>query len=118
MGKLTGRVVQGPEPRRCNPLPPTPQPTAPTPPAPTPVPSPVPSPSGCPGGSLAACIGMCPTQASAFQPCVTVCQDRCGETSSCTGGDDGADLHTCVSACPSDGFQTCVVCCTDKFPSM
>lgn len=110
--KLTGKVLQGPEPRRCNPLPPTPPPSPP----PTPdTPTPVPSPTDCPGGDLASCIGFCPTSpADAFQACVSVCQDRCG---SCTGGDDGSDLATCVGGCPSDGFHDCVSCCSDKFPS-
>lgn len=113
--KLKGKVVQGPEPRRCN-APPSPVPTPPVP-SPVPTPAPTPSPSDCPGGSLAACIGMCPTEANAFQACVTVCQERCADTKTCTGGDDGADLRSCVSSCPSDGFQDCVTCCTDKFPS-
>lgn len=43
----------------------------PTPPGPTP-----PSP-GCPGGSLSACIGLCPSDATAFQACVSTCQKRC-----------------------------------------
>merc|ERR1711907_791029 len=49
--RITGTVVQGPEPRKCSPAP-TPTPPAPVPPTPTPSPSP--SPSGCPGGSLTA----------------------------------------------------------------
>lgn len=68
--KITAKVVSGPEPRRCHPLPPSP------PPPPSPSPS-----------------------------------------SSCTGADDGADLQTCVSNCPSDTFADCVSCCSDKFPS-
>merc|ERR1711948_107098 len=44
----------------------------PSPPSP-----PSPSPSGCPGGSLEACIGLCPSDPTAFQACVTACQQRC-----------------------------------------
>merc|ERR1711937_858613 len=78
--KITGKVVQGPEPKRCNPLPPppTPLPPTPTPQPPSPVP-PTPTPSGdCPGGSLAACIGMCPSDdPKDFQICTEVCTQRC-----------------------------------------
>merc|ERR1711998_676481 len=72
------------------PTPPTPPP--PTPPTPTPPtpPTPTPSPTECPGGSLGACMGLCPTSpAVAFQACVGVCEEKCGDGSSCTGGDDG-----------------------------
>jgi len=86
-------------------------------PTPTPSPSPSPDPSGCPGGSLAACIQGCPTEASVFALCVNECNERCSDASSCTGGDDGADLQTCVRACPSEGFSDCVTCCSGKFPS-
>merc|ERR1712232_1098739 len=48
-------------------------PGPPTPPAP---PTP-PSPSGCPGGSLTACIGLCPSDPTAFKARVAVCQKRC-----------------------------------------
>ena len=40
-------------------------PSGPTPPGPTP--------GDCPGGSLQACIGLCPSDATAFQACVAVC---------------------------------------------
>lgn len=95
--------------------PPTP---GPPPPAPTPSP-PSPSPSGCPGGSLEACIGACPTSpAAAFGVCVSECTARCGGGESCTGGDDGSDLPTCMGHCPTDShFGDCVNCCADKFPS-
>lgn len=122
--KITGKVVQGPEPKRCNPLPPTPPPSPPTPP-PTPpsppTPPPPPTPSGdCPGGSLAACIGMCPTDPQDFEVCTKVCEDRCEGGDSCTGGDDGSDLKTCVGNCPTDAstFKDCVSCCSSKFPSV
>jgi len=95
-------------------------PPSPTPvpsPPPTPAPSPSPVPSDCPGGSLAACIGMCPTEASAFQPCVAECTLRCSGASSCTGGDDGSSLTECMGNCPGDSFQECASCCSTKFPS-
>jgi hypothetical protein len=116
--KITGRVVQGPEPRLCNPSP-TPPPTPPPTPSPPP---PTPTPAGdCPGGSLSACIGMCPSDSpKAFQVCVQVCTERCqGGGAACTGVDDGKDLASCVTNCPSDAdkFQTCVDCCSNKFPS-
>merc|ERR1712139_509670 len=44
---------------------------------PSPSPPSPPSPSGCPGGSLQACIGLCPSDPSAFQACVAVCEQRC-----------------------------------------
>jgi hypothetical protein len=50
-----------------------------------------------------------------FQPCVDSCQKNC---SSCTGGDDGNDLATCVKGCPSDSFADCIDCCKDKFPTV
>jgi len=119
--KITGRVVQGPEPRLCNP-PPIPVPTPVPSPVPTPTPPvPTPAPSGvCPGGSLSACIGMCPSDAAVFPICVKVCTEKCsGADTSCTGVDDGADLASCVRNCPSDSaeFQTCVSCCSNKHPS-
>merc|ERR1712032_1670960 len=46
-------------------------------PAPGPSPGPSPSPSGCPGGSLSACMNLCPTDPTAFQACVKICQQRC-----------------------------------------
>lgn len=84
--KITGKVVQGPEPKRCNPQPPpsptpAPSPTpvpSPTPaptPVPTPQPTPSPQPSDCPGGSLNACIDLCP--ADVFAACVESCERRC-----------------------------------------
>ena len=39
-------------------------------------PGPGPSPQ-CPGGSLSACIGLCPSDPTAFKACVQVCEDRC-----------------------------------------
>jgi len=62
--KITGKVVQGPEPRRCHPI---------TTPAPSPSPG-----------------------------------------SSCSG----SSLQDCVHACPADTFQSCIECCTTKFPSV
>merc|ERR1711943_171586 len=85
--RITGTVVQGPEPRKCSPapspptpspVPPTPSPPAPVPPTPTPTPSP--SPSGCPGGSLAACIHLCPSDPAAYQTCTQECVARCGSS--------------------------------------
>merc|ERR1712066_674947 len=69
--KITGTVVQGPEPTLCNP-PKTPTPT----PAPT-VPAPTPSPSGCPGGSISSCMHLCPG-GSDFETCVANCDKNCG----------------------------------------
>merc|ERR1711985_32524 len=46
-------------------------------PAPSPGPAPGPSPSGCPGGSLSACMNLCPTDPTAFQACVKVCEEKC-----------------------------------------
>merc|ERR1712190_535359 len=45
--------------------------------SPSPGPSPGPSPSGCPGGSLSACMNLCPTDPTAFQACVKVCESKC-----------------------------------------
>merc|ERR1712193_258315 len=74
--RITGTVVQGPEPRKCSPAPaPTPSPVPPTP-----TPSPSPSPSGCPGGSLAACIHLCPSDPAAYQTCTKECVARCGSS--------------------------------------
>jgi len=112
--RVTAKVVQGPEPRRCNPVT-TAAPPVPVP-SPVPTPTPSPAPSSCPGGSLAACVGMCPSEASAFQACVSTCQERCGDGSSCSGADDGSSLKECVSACPAEGYGACVSCCGDKFP--
>jgi len=84
--RITGTVVQGPEPRKCSPAPtptPSPVPPTPSPPAPvppTPTPSPSPSPSGCPGGSLAACIHLCPSDPAAYQTCTKECVARCGSS--------------------------------------
>jgi len=94
---------------------PVPTPPSPVPPSPSPSPGPVP---GCPGGSLAACISICPDDDPAvFQTCVHECTDRCGGGSSCTGGDDGSDVASCMANCPSEGFSDCITCCTNKFPS-
>jgi cellulose 1,4-beta-cellobiosidase len=46
-------------------------------PGPSPGPAPGPSPSGCPGGSLSACMNLCPTDPTAFQACVKVCEEKC-----------------------------------------
>jgi cellulose 1,4-beta-cellobiosidase len=46
-------------------------------PGPSPGPAPGPSPSGCPGGSLSACMNLCPTDPTAFQACVKVCEQKC-----------------------------------------
>merc|ERR1711862_852712 len=93
-------------------------PSGPTP-TPTPTP-PTPSPTGCPGGSLSACVELCPTSpVAAFTACISVCDEKCGGGSSCSGGDDGSDLATCMSRCPVDsGFGDCVTCCSQKFPSI
>jgi len=108
--KITAKVVSGPEPRRCHPLPPAPTPT------PTPTPTPSPAPSGCPGGSLEACVHQCPE--ASFSACVKDCAANCQSGDSCTGGDDGSDLSSCVHACPADEhFGDCVTCCSTKFPS-
>lgn len=40
-------------------------------------PGPTPPTPGCPGGSLAACIGLCPSEASAYKICVNECVKRC-----------------------------------------
>merc|ERR1712151_417318 len=45
--------------------------------APGPSPGPSPSPSGCPGGSLSAYMNLCPSDPTAFQACVKICQQRC-----------------------------------------
>jgi len=42
---------------------------------------------------------------------------KTSHASSCTGGDDGADLESCVHGCPSHGFSDCLECCSGKFPS-
>jgi cellulose 1,4-beta-cellobiosidase len=47
-----------------------PSPSPPSPPAP-------PSPSGCPGDSMSACIGLCPSDPTAFKACVASCEQRC-----------------------------------------
>jgi hypothetical protein len=70
--KITGKVIAGPEPRRCHPLTTT---TAPTTTAPTPTP-----PSDCPGGSLAACISSCPKDDAVYKICVDSCVERCGSS--------------------------------------
>lgn len=80
--RIQGKVVQGPEPTKCAPVPtpaPTPTPTSPVPgPTPSPTsPSPTPSPSGCPGGSLKACIHLCPSDVSGYAACVKECDARC-----------------------------------------
>merc|ERR1712125_188726 len=75
--KITGRVVQGPEPTRCS-GPPTPAPTQ-APPSPSPPSPPSPPLPGCPGGTLAACIHLCPgNPPTAFSACIKDCERRCG----------------------------------------
>jgi cellulose 1,4-beta-cellobiosidase len=44
---------------------------------PGPSPPPSPGPAGCPGGSLSACMNLCPTDPTAFQACVKICEKRC-----------------------------------------
>lgn len=84
---------------------------------PSPGPSPGPGPSDCPGGSLAACIQTCPSDLSIFKVCVAECTKRCAGASSCTGGDDGDSLQTCMSGCPTEKYSDCINCCASKFPS-
>jgi len=84
--KITGRVVQGPEPRKCH-SPPTAAPTSsptstPTlPPTPTPVPGPTRAPTsptqGCPGGSMGACFRLCPSDEKGYKACAKDCDRRC-----------------------------------------
>merc|ERR1712224_870328 len=62
--KITGRVVQGPEPRRCHPV---------TTPAPAPTPAPSPS-SSCSGSTLQACVQACPT--ASFSDCIECCAEK------------------------------------------
>merc|ERR1712217_484478 len=89
--RVQGKVVQGPEPTRCGPLPtpaptvlPTPVPTTPSPSPPAPVPTPAPtSPSPtpvCPGGSLAMCLHLCPSDAAGYKACAKECEIRCSST--------------------------------------
>merc|ERR1712194_228413 len=84
--KITGRVVQGPEPRKCHSPPiaaPTSSPTStPTlPPTPTPVPGPTRAPTsptqGCPGGSMGACFRLCPSDEKGYKACAKDCDCRC-----------------------------------------
>merc|ERR1712146_761565 len=69
--KITGRVVQGPEPRRCNPV---------TTSAPSPSPS-----SSCTGGddgaSLQDCVHGCPS--ASFSDCITCCTGKFPRLSWC-----------------------------------
>jgi len=64
--KITGKVIAGPEPRRCNPIATTT--TSITTPAPH---------TDCPGGSLSACIADCPSDAAIYKLCVDQCLQRC-----------------------------------------
>lgn len=66
--KITGKVIAGPEPRRCHPL----TTTTTTAPASTSKPH-----DDCPGGSLSACIGECPSDAAVYKMCVDICVERC-----------------------------------------
>merc|ERR1712039_52919 len=120
--KITGRVIQGPEPRLCHPVTPapTPEPTTPSPTPgtlPTPAPTPVPGPaSNCPGGSSSACVKMCPADKLLERDvCKGECASRCIGGGKCTGGDDGHDLATCFHNCASGVFGACVSCCAGKF---
>merc|ERR1712139_229493 len=65
--KITGKVIAGPEPRRCHPIT-----TAPTTTTTTPAPH-----SDCPGGSLSVCIASCPSDADVYKLCVDECVQRC-----------------------------------------
>merc|ERR1712070_1145633 len=58
--KITAKVVQGPEPRRCHPL---------TTPAPAPSPS-----SSCAGSTLKECVHACPTDT--FSDCIECCSEK------------------------------------------
>jgi len=44
-------------------------------------PSPSPPSSSCPGGSLSTCLGLCPSDAGAFETCVKECMSRCHDGS-------------------------------------
>merc|ERR1712039_923435 len=60
--KITGKVVQGPEPHRCTPLTPAPTPLAP---------------QTCPGGSMSVCLQLCPGDAGGYKACSAECARRC-----------------------------------------
>jgi hypothetical protein len=62
--KITGKVLAGPEPRRCHPITTTTTTTTA-------------SHFDCPGGSLAACIASCPTDEAVYKLCVDQCLERC-----------------------------------------
>jgi hypothetical protein len=64
--KITGKVIAGPEPRRCHPLTTS---TTTTTAAPS---------HDCPGGSLNSCISECPTDDAIYRLCVNSCVERCG----------------------------------------
>merc|ERR1712232_595656 len=74
--KIEGRVVQGPEPTKCN-QPPPPSPPSPPSPPPAPPSPPTPPSPGCPGGSMSACMKLCPTDPAAYQACAKDCAKRC-----------------------------------------
>jgi len=85
--KIEGKVIQGPEPKRCATAAPTPSPTPPPTPAPitpsptpgpTPAgPTPAPVPSGCPGGTMASCLALCPGDEKGYKACAAECDARC-----------------------------------------
>merc|ERR1712087_603092 len=85
--KIEGKVIQGPEPKRCATAAPTPSPTPPPTPAPitpsptpgpTPAgPTPAPVPSGCPCGTMASCLALCPGDEKGYKACAAECDARC-----------------------------------------
>merc|ERR1712060_689101 len=81
--KIQGKVIQGPEPRRCaTAAPPTLAPITPSPsPRPTPAgPTPASAPHGCPGGSMTSCLQLCPGDEKGFKACAAECDSRCEES--------------------------------------
>merc|ERR1712226_329456 len=64
--KIQGKVIQGPEPRRC-------ATAAPTLAGPTPAPAT----HGCPGGSMASCLQLCSGNEKGFKACAAECDSRC-----------------------------------------
>merc|ERR1712232_422871 len=75
--RITGTVVQGPEPQKCAPAPtapPTPEPSSPPSPSPSPLPTPA---HGCPGGTMAECFKLCPGDETGFKACAAECDRRC-----------------------------------------
>merc|ERR1711972_939943 len=74
--KITGKVVQGPEPHRCTPPTPAPATPKPTPVPGTPSPTPT-APQTCPGGSMSVCLQLCPGDAGGYKACSAECALRC-----------------------------------------